>query len=364
MNKKLERILEKADPNRDEIIYLLGLQGEDEKALFKRAAEIKAEYLGKITWFRGLIEYSNICSKNCYYCGIRRGNKETERYQLTDEQVLEAAKYAIDNKYGSIVIQAGERSNKAFTDKITELLKKIKNLSDTPPGITLSLGEQSESVFRDWKEAGAHRYLLRIESSTKALYHKLHPDDEIHSFENRLDSLRLLQKLGYQTGTGVMIGIPFQNMEHLADDLIFMRDLDIDMCGMGPYIEHEHTPMYEHREKLMPLNDRFRLTLRMIAVLRIMMKDINIAAATAMQAIDPIGREKAIMVGANVIMPNITPGCFRDNYKLYENKPCTDEEASDCASCLEVRIGMTGDKIGYGQWGDPKHFFSKRDAKK
>ncbi len=359
MNKKLQKILEKADPNRDEIIYLLGLQGEDEKALFKKAAEIKAQYVGKVTWFRGLIEYSNICSKNCYYCGIRCGNKATDRYQLSDEDVLDAAKYAIDNNYGSIVIQAGERSNKAFTDKITELLTKIKSLSDTPPGITLSLGEQSESVFRAWKEAGAHRYLLRIESASRDLYHKLHPENELHSFENRIKSLRLLQKLGYQTGTGVMIGTPFQNMEHLADDLIFMRDFDIDMCGMGPYIEHEQTPLYKHKDQLMPLNDRFRLTLRMISTLRIMMKDINIAAATAMQAIDPIGREKAIMAGANVIMPNITPGCFRNNYKLYENKPCTDEEASDCSSCLEVRIGMTGDKIGYGQWGDPKHYFSR-----
>jgi biotin synthase len=363
MSTQLQTILNKDKLNKDDIIFLLELDDDDDEVLFKKAAEVKARHVGKITWFRGLIEYSNICAKNCYYCGIRSGNKDAKRYVLTDEEVLSAAKFAIDNKYGSLVLQSGERSNRKFTAHITSLLKKIKQLSNSPPGITLSMGEQSEEVFRDWYNAGAHRYLLRIESSNPDLYHKLHPDDDIHNFEKRLKALRLLKKLNYQTGTGVMIGTPFQTTAHLANDLLFMQDFDIDMCGMGPYIEHENTPLYKHKDKLLPLSDRFRLSLKMIAVLRIMMKDINIAAATAMQAIDPIGREKAIMAGANVVMPNITPGRYREDYDLYKNKPCTDEEALDCSRCLEVRIGLTGDKIGYGEWGDPRHYYSRQKQK-
>ncbi|MGM0649568.1 MAG: [FeFe] hydrogenase H-cluster radical SAM maturase HydE [Bacteroidota bacterium] len=362
MTNRLQSVLNKDDFTKEDLIFLLELQGDDEQALFKKAAEVKADYVGKVTWFRGLIEYSNICSKNCYYCGIRSGNKHAKRYELTDEDVLKAAQFAIDNNYGSLVLQSGERSNKAFTDHITSLLKRIKSLSNNPPGITLSMGEQSEEVYREWYEAGAHRYLLRIESASPSLYHKLHPNTPVHNFENRLAALRLLKKLNYQTGTGVMIGTPFQTTAHLANDLLFMKDFDIDMCGMGPYIEHENTPLYKYKDDLLPLKDRFRLSLKMIATLRIMMKDVNIAAATAMQAIDPLGREKAIMAGANVIMPNITPGQYRNDYDLYENKPCTDEEASDCNTCLEVRIGMTGDKIGYGEWGDPKHFFKRNSG--
>ncbi|MGC9331266.1 MAG: [FeFe] hydrogenase H-cluster radical SAM maturase HydE [Bacteroidales bacterium] len=360
MSGYLRTILDKDTLSKSDIIFLLELNEKDQQMLFKKASEIKAAYVGKITWFRGLIEYSNICSKNCYYCGIRSGNKHTKRYELTDDEVLSAAQFAIDNQYGSLVLQSGERSNRAFTAHITKLLKAIKQLSGPAPGITLSMGEQSEDVFREWYDAGAHRYLLRIESSNSDLYHKLHPNNDLHNFEKRLETLYFLKKLNYQTGTGVMIGTPFQTTEHLANDLLFMRDFDIDMCGMGPYIEHKNTPLYKHKGQLLPLKDRFRLSLKMIAILRIMMKDINIAAATAMQAIDPLGREKAIMAGANVIMPNITPGKHRNDYALYENKPCTDEEASDCNTCLDVRIAMTGDKIGYGKWGDSKHYFTRK----
>jgi len=197
---------------------------------------------------------------------------------------------------------------------------------------------------------------LRIESSNEDLYYKIHPKDEMHNYQNRLECLKRLQRSGYQTGTGVMIGLPFQTYDDLANDILLMKELDIDMCGMGPYIEHTDTPLYEFKDTLMPLEERFNLTLKMIAILRIVMKDINIAAATALQAIDKIGREKAIKVGANIIMPNITPGKYRDDYALYQNKPCTDEEADDCANCLEARVNITGDSIGYGEWGDSNHF--------
>ena len=201
---------------------------------------------------------------------------------------------------------------------------------------------------------------MRIETSNRDLYAKLHPNDSKHDYDQRLNCLKTLKKLNYQVGTGVMIGLPFQTLDHLADDLLFFRDFDIDMCGMGPYIEHEHTPLFQYGDQLLPLTERFDLSLKMIALLRIMMKDINIAATTAMQTIDPQGREKALKVGANIIMPNLTPIKYRESYLLYENKPCLDEEASECQKCLEARIHIAGDTIGYGEWGDSKHFRNRK----
>jgi len=256
-------------------------------------------------------------------------------------------------------LQSGELESKTFTNRIERLIKEIKRVSDGKLGITLSVGEQSLETYKRWFDSGAHRYLLRIESSGKELYYKIHPNDAHHSYEKRQQALYDLKTAGYQVGTGVMIGLPWQTTEDLANDLIFMKEFDIDMCGMGPYIEHPDTPLIEHSDILKPLEERFYLALKMIAVLRIMMKDINIAAATALQAIDPMGREKAVKIGANVIMPNITPGLYRNDYKLYNNKPCISEEAEDCSNCLEARIAMTGNKIGYGEWGDSKHFKKK-----
>jgi biotin synthase len=228
-------------------------------------------------------------------------------------------------------------------------------------GITLSLGEQSEDTYRKWKEeAGVRRYLLRIETSNPALYKKLHPDNELHSYNTRLKSLELLRKLDYQVGSGVMIGLPFQTIEDLADDLIFFKEFDIDMAGMGPYIEHEDTPLYKYRNLLISKQERFELSLKMVALLRIIMKDINIAATTAMQTLDKMGREKALKVGSNIIMPNLTPVKYRENYLLYEDKPCIDEEASECKNCLEARIHIAGDEIGYGEWGDSIHFEKRK----
>lgn len=356
MNAGVDKILKQHVLSKEDIVELLQTDKEGRNKIFTHAAKIKSDYVGKKVYYRGLIEMSNICSKNCYYCGIRFGNKNAERYDISDKEILDAVKFAYESNYGSVVLQAGEISSLKFTKRISKLLKQIKELSNNELGITISLGEQPEEVYQEWFEAGAHRYLLRIESSNPDLYYKLHPKNQKHDFETRLDCLRSLQKVGYQTGTGVMIGLPFQTYEDLANDLFFMRDFDIDMCGMGPYIEHKDTPLYEYSDLLMPIEDRFTLTLKMVSLLRIIMKDINIAAATALQAIDPIGREKAIKVGANIIMPNVTPGMYRDSYKLYENKPCTDEEAADCTNCMEMRIGITGDDIGYGEWGDSKHF--------
>ena len=349
-------ILERDFHTREEIVLMLSAAGDDRKKLFAKASEIKQKYVGNKVYYRGLIEFSNICSKNCYYCGIRKGNKNLERYNLTDDEILAAARFALENNYASIALQSGELESDNFSNRVESLLRRIMEMSDNKLGITISLGEQTEEVYRRWMEAGARRYLLRIEASDPDLYMKLHPGDGHHLFSRRVECLTTLRRLGYQTGTGVMVGLPWQTIDHLAGDIEFMRELDIDMCGMGPYIEHADTPLIAQKSSLMPLLNRFDLTLKMIAVLRIVMKDINIAAATALQAIDPVGREKGVMVGANIVMPNITPGKYRDSYKLYENKPCTDDSAEDCKGCLEARLGLANADIGYGEWGDSLHY--------
>jgi biotin synthase len=353
-------ILDRNNFLKEDIITLLSCVGEDRVLLFNKSAEIKKKFIGNKVWFRGLIEFSNICSKDCLYCGIRKGNKNLRRYNLSDDEILAAARFAYDNHYGSLALQSGELESASVTSRIENLLHRIKDLSNGELGITLSVGEQEPEVYRRWFDAGAHRYLLRIEATNEDLYKKIHPRNSKHDFKRRLNCLKNLQDIGYQTGTGVMIGLPFQTTEDLAGDLIFMRDFNIDMCGMGPYIEHAYTPLIEYADKLLPLTERFDLTLKMIAIIRIMMKDINIVAATALQAIDPIGREKAVRIGANIIMPNITPGKYRDSYKLYENKPCTDDSAEDCQSCLEARVSLADNEVVYGEWGDSKHYNERR----
>jgi biotin synthase len=356
----IAEILDQTTFSKADIVRLLTVQDADRQALFAKAEATKIAHVGKKVFYRGLIEFSNVCIKDCLYCGIRKSNPNPTRYTIAEDEILEAARFAYNNKYASLVLQAGERTDEKFVATIEDLVRKIKELSDNSLGITLSLGEQSRETYERWRVAGAHRYLLRIETSNRELYYKIHPENALHDFDQRIQALSLLKESGYQVGTGVMIGLPFQNMEHLADDLIFFRDHSIDMIGMGPYIEHKDTPLAAFNNQLLSRQTRFDLSLRMIAILRIMMPDINIAAATALQAIDPIGREKAIKVGANIIMPNITPTENRGQYRLYEDKPCTDEGAEDCSNCLEARIHMAGSEVGFGEWGDSKHFISKQ----
>jgi biotin synthase len=360
MGNSLKDIFNRENLSKDYIIRLLQAEGEERNLLFQKSADVKEKYIGNKVWFRGLIEFSNVCGKDCLYCGIRKGNKNLKRYNLSDDEILAAARFAWENRYGSIALQSGELESKSVADRIENLLHKIKELSNGELGVTLSVGEQKPEVYRRWFDAGAHRYLLRVESTNRELYGKIHPNNKKHDFQRRLDCLKSLQDIGYQTGTGVMIGLPFQTIEDLAGDLLFMKEFDIDMCGMGPYIEHADTPLIEYSKELLPLNERFDLTLKMIAIIRIMMKDINIVAATALQAIDPIGREKAIRIGANILMPNITPGRYRDSYKLYDNKPCTDDSAEDCQSCLEARVSLADAEVIYGEWGDSKHYEERR----
>lgn len=349
-------ILQKSMLSKEEIVSLLSLRGNKQRQLFSHAANVKRQQTGNIVWLRGLIELSNRCMKDCYYCGIRCSNKEVTRYSLTHDEVMQVVTRAYEKGYGSVAIQSGEVSSKTFTDKINKMVSDSKRMTQGKIGITLSCGEQSEETYRRWFESGADRYLLRIETSSEALYGRLHPHDDMHSYVKRVKALESLRKTGYQVGTGVMIGLPFQTNEMLADDLLFMKQFDIDMCGMGPYIEHTNTPLYAFREQLPPITERLSLSLKMISLLRILMPDINIAATTALQAIQKEGCELAILAGANVLMPNITPKQYRDDYILYNRKPVAVHSDDDELAALEERLRAIDHEIGYFRQGNSLHY--------
>lgn len=352
----IQTILHKSEFTKGDIFQLLNAKDEDEQLLFQFALNVKLKNVGNNVYLRGLIELSNICEKDCYYCGIRRSNNSNHRYSLDENEVLEAVKFAYEKGYGSVAIQSGEVQSQTFTEKIVRILQQTNKITNGELSVTLSCGEQTSETYQKWFDNGAKRYLLRIETSSEHLYQKLHPNDEKHSFAHRMDALTSLKKIGYHVGTGVMIGLPFQTVENLADDLLFMKKLDIDMCGMGPYIEHHETPLYQHKELLKSLNERLELSLKMIAVLRILMPDINIASTTALQAIEKNGRERAIHIGANVLMPNITPKKYREDYFLYENKPLSNQSNEDELSFLEERLRLINHNIGYSQQGNSKHY--------
>ncbi len=331
------------------IIEMLNSQSSDMERLFARGVEVRNSAIGDGVYLRGLIEYSNICSKDCLYCGIRSSNREVERYVLTETQVLDAAKFAYESNYGSVVLQCGEVKSERHITLIEHLVKEMKKLSNGTLGITLSMGEQTLECYQRWFDAGAHRYLLRIESSNRDLYNKIHPNNPQHSYDERIMAIENLRSVGFQVGSGVMIGLPYQSVEDLADDLLWMKRMDIDMCGMGPYLISEGAPFgLESAHLLKSEQWRFETSLKMIAILRILMPKINIAASTALQAINPMGRIKAIECGANIIMPNISPENIRANYNLYNNKP-----RSFDSKIIE-------DRVHYGEWGDSSHFNSKK----
>jgi len=286
------------------------------RELFAAAGEVKARCGKTEVLPRGLIETSNCCAKNCLYCGIRRGNSKVSRYSMDEESVLDCIAEARRRGYPAVAFQAGELESEANTAFYERLLGHCRELE-----VTLSLGEQTEAVYRRWKDAGALRYLIRIETSSRELYSRLHPAE--CSFDRRLECIRTLKRLGYVTGTGVMIGFPTQQIADLASDIVFFGEENVDMVGMGPYIPHADTPLGssvpprspEERERLL------RLSLRMISLTRLYLHDVNIVAATALETLDPEhGRERGIEAGANVVMPNLTPDRFRTAYTLYPGK--------------------------------------------
>jgi biotin synthase len=353
----LDKAKRKEELTEDEIAALLSITDPEElQALYDCAYFIKEQYVGKIAYFRGIIECSNLCIKDCYYCGIRRSNTRVERFEMDEEEIFQEALWAFNAEYGSCVIQSGERRDESYIAMIERVVGRLKEATRGGLGITLSLGEQSEETYRRWREAGAHRYLLRIETTSPELYAGLHPAD--HSLEERKACLAALRRTGYQVGTGVMIGLPGQTVQDLARDVLFLKEIDVDMVGMGPYIPHSDTPVgqqvpaYTDEQKSASLE----LGLKMIAVTRIVLRDINIAAATALQALEHTGREQGLQCGANVIMPNVTETGYRPKYQLYDNKPCLDENSSMCRGCLNSRISGIGETVGFGEWGDSPHY--------
>jgi biotin synthase len=356
---KIERILAKDRPDPEDLAVLLGAEApKDMEALLSAAHAVKFREVGPTVYLRGLFELSNLCTKDCLYCGIRRSNNKVQRYTMPVDEIVEGARWAHEQGYGSVVLQAGERSDPKFVDMITELVTKIRALSSNQLAITLSLGEQNEETYRTWFAAGAERYLLRIETSDPELYARLHPPD--HSWERRRGCLRLLHSLGYQLGSGVMIGLPGQTLEHLARDILFFEQEKVVMIGMGPFIPHADTPLHDALGSfVMKKHQQLDLALRMVATTRLYLPDVNIASTTALQALAPNGRESGLLAGANVIMPNLTGVQYRSSYQLYDGKPCQDESPVHCHDCLASRVATVGEKIGYGQRGDSRRFLKR-----
>lgn len=359
MNKYHNYLLNDLSSDRETLVELLTSQDPIlRETLFDKAVMVRNQHAGNKIYFRGLIEYSNKCNKDCKYCGIRVDNTTTSRYTMTDNEVIEAARFAWNNHLGSVVIQSGERSDKDFITKITSLLERIREATNDELKVTLSCGEQTEETFRTWFKAGGSRYLLRIETSNSGLFETLHPSDGKHLFKTRLRALESLKKTGYQTGTGVMIGLPGQTAEMLAMDLTFFKNFNVDMVGMGPYLETEGSNMNDAANQWNQ-EERLELSLRMIAILRLLMKDINIAASTALQVIDPEARLAAINCGANVLMPNITPLQYRESYQLYNNKPGLAMDGAQNVHYWEEQIKRTGCLPAWDEAGDPLHYYNR-----
>jgi len=324
--------------------------------LRRKAYDTTLAYCGRAVYFRGIIEFSNICRCDCYYCGIRRSNSKVARYQLTQSQILDQARWCADQGFGSVVLQSGERQDPAFVQFVIDAVRAIKaaTRSEVLPdglGITLCVGEQSRETYERFFDAGAHRYLLRIETSSPELFKRWHPADQTYTGRRRcLDDLR---SIGYQVGTGMMIGAPAQAPADLAADVLFFKEQDVDMIGMGPYIPHHAAPLAAAGAP--DPTERLRLALLTIAVVRLVLKDVNIAATTALQALAPLGREMGLSFGANVIMPQTTPIDIRKRYTLYDGKPGADETDPAFQKALESRILKMGRRLGCDRWGDSPH---------
>ena len=321
---------------KQEIINLLYSNNKD---LFTNADSVRKEYVGDEVHLRGLIEFSNICKQTCYYCGLRKDNHNVTRYRLSEKEIIDFAKNGAELGLKTIVLQSGEDSYFS-TNKLCKIVEEIKKLD---VAVTLSVGEKNYSELKDLKNAGADRYLLRIETTDENLYKKLHPN---MSFSNRKKCLYDIKELGFETGTGCLVGLPEQTIESLANDILFFKELDADMIGIGPFIPHPDTPLGNCK---VDLNKNFELSLRVMALTRILLKNINIPATTAMETINPNGRIIALQSGANVVMPNITQGEYRKQYIIYPNKICTEESPNKCSICIRSKIEAIGRSISTGK---------------
>lgn len=311
----------------------------------KKAVELRKSIYGNHVYVRGLIEISNICKNDCLYCGIRHSNKDCSRYRLSKEEILSCCEEGYNLGFRTFVMQGGE--DPYFTDEL--LCGIIRKIKEKYPdcAVTLSLGERSFESYKALYDAGADRYLLRHETADPELYRKLHPEEM--SFQNRMECLRNLKEIGFQTGCGFMVGAPYQTNRSLAMDLKFVEEFRPAMCGIGPFIPHNATPFAEFQA------GKIKDTLFLLSLLRLIDPSLLLPATTALGTIDPKGREKGILAGANVVMPNLSPLSVRKKYELYNNKICTGEESAECRECLSRKMESIGYKIVTAR-GDKKPF--------
>ncbi len=323
--KILEAAKEHSSLSKKQIIELLLSK---DQSLFETANKIREKTKGNGIHLRALIEFTNFCRCNCYYCGLRYDNHKIKRYRLTEDQILLSVDNAMKADYKTIVLQGGEDMFWS-KDKFCNLIKKIKEYD---VALTLSIGERPKDEYKAFKDAGADRFLLRIETTDKTLYRKLHPN---MSFENRLRCLKDLKELGFETGTGCLVGLPNQTISSLADDILFFKELNADMVGIGPFIPHPNTPLSNEQK------DNFDLSLRVMAITRLLLPDINIPATTAMETLRENGQIIALQSGANVIMPNFTTSEYKKEYEIYPNK----KSSNNCINDISEQIKKIGRKI-------------------
>ena len=331
--------------------------------LWVHADQVRQLHVGHQVHLRGLIEFSNHCVRLCGYCGLRAANDRLERYRMTADEILDCAHQAVAFGYGTVVLQSGEDPG-SDADWIADLVRRIKR--ETPLAVTLSLGERDRHEWAAWRDAGADRYLLRFETSNRQLYDRIHPPRGSRP-SDRIAMLRALRELGYEVGSGVMIGIPGQTYDDLARDIALFGELDLDMVGVGPYLAHPATPLADRQQhaeappgEQVPNNEL--MTYRVIALTRLMCPAANIPATTALATLNRAsGREHGLLRGANIVMPNLTPVKYRAMYEIYPEKACIAETAEACSTCLELRIRRLGREIGSGP-GDSANYRKNRPA--
>ena len=325
----------------EEARRMLDARGEAREQLFAAADDVRGEQMGAAVHVRGIIEFSNQCANDCLYCGIRASNSQVRRYRLDDEEILEIARRMDRWRQGTVVLQSGETASPLQDRQLGELVRRIK--AETPLAVTLSVGNRPRDTYAYWRDCGMDRYLLRFESSDAAIFGRLHPDCSLAA---RLDCLHALRDLGVQVGSGFMVGLPGETLDTLAANILLCRSLALDMIGIGPFIPHPDTPLGEARNVHAGDPQMFFVAL---AVLRLFNPRAHIPATTAYDAVFPgEGRNLALQRGANVFMPNNTPGRVRRDYQLYPDKPCVDEESGQCAACVLLRLKGLGRPVGEG----------------
>lgn len=337
---------------KEEYIQLLSNITDHERNLLQeKARRVRETHYGKKVYTRGLIEFTNYCKNNCYYCGIRRENLQADRYRLTEEEMMLCVEEGYELGFRTFVLQGGEDG--FFTPKklgkiVTEIKRRHGDCA-----VTLSVGEHPKDVYQFWYDCGADRYLLRHETASQSHYEKLHPREM--SFSRRIQCLYDLKEIGYQVGAGFMVGSPYQTEACLAEDLVFLKELNPQMVGIGPFISQKETPFA--REK----NGTLEQTLILLSIIRLMLPRVLLPATTALGTIHPQGRELGIQAGANVVMPNLSPVSVRNKYQLYDNKICTGEESAQCKGCLSARMASIGYEIVTDR-GDYAGFYQKKNG--